>query len=88
MSLHLRGSDKVFENPLLHAQNDAAFALSREWIERDKQNFIFLATDSADYVDRWKAAFGANRIKLQDCLRSEYETPNFLREGSDGYRNG
>ncbi|AXI56439.1 hypothetical protein C1J05_19740 [Sulfitobacter sp. JL08] len=88
MSVHLRGSDKVYENSLLNAQNEAAFALSRDWIEGDGRNLIFLATDTARYVNRWKEAFGEDRVRLQNCLRSEHETPNFLREGSDGYRNG
>lgn len=88
MAVHLRGSDKVFENPLLHIQNEKAFNLSQDWIRQDLQNLIFLATDSSEYAERWTSAFGADRVKLQDCLRSDGETPNFLRSGSNGYRNG
>lgn len=88
MGVHLRGSDKITENPELFTQNELAFDLSRDWIDRDPANQIFLASDTDSYVTRWRDAFGEERIKLQDCLRNDGDTPNFLRDDADGYRMG
>jgi len=84
----MRGSDKVVENPKLHEQNERALSLSSDWLKRGSDHSIFLLTDSDDYVTKWRQEFDSDRIILQDCLRSDGITPNFLVEGNNGFENG
>jgi hypothetical protein len=83
LAVHIRGSDKIVENPALNAQNEKARQVARKWPGK-----IFLLTDSEASRREWQDEFG-DRLVTQDCLRTDSATlPNFLIAGSDGYRNG
>ena len=83
LAIHVRGSDKIVENPALHALNQQALEIARIW-----PGTIFLLTDSEPSRLEWLAEFG-NRLVTQDCLRTDSPTqPNFLTAGANGYRNG
>ncbi len=88
LGIHMRGSDKVKENKELHHQNERALEMATDWVQRSKNHFVFLATDSENYASRFKSHLGAERVIIQDCLRSDEEIPNFLKGSSNGYQNG
>jgi len=69
VAVHLRGSDKIKEDPALNATNAeilaALDAVDPSWP-------IFLLTDDAHCLARMKARYG-DRIVATDCQRTETE---------------
>jgi hypothetical protein len=65
-AVHLRGSDKIIENPQLHLTHEAVLA---EIAKIDPAWRIFLLTDDAHLLARMKAEHGV-RIVATDCQRS------------------
>jgi predicted O-methyltransferase YrrM len=83
LAVHVRGSDKIVENKMIHEQNALALQIAREWSGR-----IFLLTDSERYLAQWAQLVG-ERLVFQECLRTHREDiPNFFLPDSNGYRNG
>lgn len=66
IALHLRGSDKVIEDPELDATNRA---LLRLLDEADPSLPVFLMTDDAQWLARMKHLYG-ERICATDCQRT------------------
>ena len=68
-AVHMRGSDKIVENPQLHLTHAA---LLSEIAAIDPSWRIFLLTDDEHLLARMKAAYG-ERVIATDCQRSRTE---------------
>lgn len=70
-ALHLRGTDKALEMPVLDAVNAHAIACLREAAARGEATFLL--TDSAPLLDRARATAGPT-LRHLDCLRGHAAT--------------
>jgi hypothetical protein len=83
-AMHLRGSDKIIENPHLHLTHDAVLA---EAATIDPSWPIFVLTDDDHLLARMKAVYG-ERIVAADCQRSATAQGVHLRASVDRVEAG
>ena len=65
LAVHVRGSDKVLETPLLAKINDDYFGFVDRIIELNPTIGVFLLTDSVQVVEEYKARYGARVLCTQ-----------------------
>jgi protein O-GlcNAc transferase len=68
-AVHVRGSDKVVEIPEIADLRDTIFQAVRADLAADRSLYIFLLTDDASLLEKYRSSF-PDRIITTDCLRS------------------
>lgn len=86
ISVHVRGSDKIFESPELHRTNLQYQAYIERILELNPSIGIFLLTDSVEVLDSYKMRYG-ERLLTTSALRTEGNIGIHL-QGRDGYELG
>jgi hypothetical protein len=86
ISVHVRGSDKVFESPELHRTNLKYQAYIDRILELNPNIGIFLLTDSVEVLETYKRRYG-DRLLTTSALRTEGNIGIHL-QGGDGYAIG
>ena len=83
LAVHVRGSDKILENPDLHYHNKIILERAKLW-----NGQIFLLTESERYAHLWKNEFG-DQVLMQNCSRTANEEISSHDDPFvDGYQKG
>jgi hypothetical protein len=86
ISVHVRGSDKIFEFPELHRTNMQYQAYIGRILELNPDIGIFLLTDSVEVLESYRMRYG-DRLVTTSALRTEGNIGIHL-QGRDGYAIG
>jgi hypothetical protein len=86
ISVHVRGSDKIFESPELHRTNLQYQAFIERILELNPGIGIFLLTDSVEVLKSYRLRYG-ERLLTTPALRTEGNVGIHL-QGRDGYAIG
>ncbi|WP_223069564.1 O-fucosyltransferase family protein [Paenibacillus caui] len=89
LGVHIRGTDKIMERPLLYQLNANYPERINDFLERNPSGHIFMLTDSEQILRKFQARFG-DRILNTDCLRSPDDmlSVHHHMTGYEGRRKG
>ncbi|MGM7719637.1 glycosyltransferase [Metabacillus sp. Hm71] len=72
LGVHVRGSDKIQEQPQLHQLNKTYFSKIDEYLKNNPTASIFLLTDSEQILAKYRKLYGEKLI-YTDCIRTPDE---------------
>lgn len=87
LAVHIRGSDKIYEDKNLFATHKLYHNAIASLLEQEPDLHIFLLTDSSPILDEYTDTYGDNLIYTQ-CARSADDVGVHLKEKDDQYLLG